>query len=99
MVRERDIEAALVDAIKQLGGKAIKLLSPGSGGLPDRMILLPGGRLYFVELKAPGKKPSRLQLHVMEQLRQLGFSTHVIDSFAGVHQFVASITTVSTTDS
>ena len=47
--------------------------------MPDRLILLPGARLAFAELKAPGKKPRALQLARHRQLRKLGFAVYVID--------------------
>jgi len=56
-MRERDIEAYLRDQIKRLGGIAYKFVSPGNAGVPDRLVLLPGAGVVFVELKAPGKNP------------------------------------------
>ena len=56
-----------------------KLVSPGTDGMPDRMILLPGGRIGFVEVKAPGKKPRPLQIKRHGQLRALGFPVFVLD--------------------
>ena len=56
-----------------------KLVSPGTDGMPDRMILLPGGRIGFVEVKAPGKKPRPLQVKRHGQLRALGFPVFVLD--------------------
>jgi len=56
-MREKIIEKELVRAVKDKGGIAPKFTSPGFDGMPDRLVLLPGGRMGFVELKAPGKKP------------------------------------------
>ena len=61
-MREHTIEQKLVAAVKQLGGIAPKFVSPGLNGVPDRIILLPGGCMGFVECKAPGK--SLRPLHV-----------------------------------
>ena len=61
-MREKTIEAKLVTAAKRLGGLALKFVSPGFDGVPDRLVLLPGGRLAFIELKAPGKKLRPLQV-------------------------------------
>ncbi|MGN7309247.1 VRR-NUC domain-containing protein, partial [Bacillus subtilis] len=61
-MKESQIESYLRDKIKALGGIAYKFVSPGNSGVPDRMVLLPKGRTVFVELKAPGKKPTKLQL-------------------------------------
>ena len=79
-MREKLIEQKLVKAVKAAGGLCPKFVSPGMDGMPDRLVLLPGARLAFVEVKAPGKKPRPLQLHRHEQLRQLGFCVLVLDS-------------------
>ena len=78
-MREKIIEQHLVKAVKNSGGIAPKLVSPGFDGMPDRLVLLPGGRMAFAELKAPGRKPRPLQLRRMAQLSRLGFRVFVID--------------------
>ena len=78
-MREKIIEHALVMATRSKGGIALKFISPGFSGMPDRLVLLPGGRMSFVELKAPGKKPRALQLARHRLLRRLGFKVYVID--------------------
>ena len=78
-MRERDIERKLVQAVRQTGGLALKFVSPGFNGVPDRLILFMGGKVAFAEVKAPGEKPRPLQVHRMEQLRGLGFRVYVID--------------------
>ncbi len=78
-MREKAIEKKLVMAAKRRGGMAVKFTSPGANGMPDRLVLLPGGRMGFVELKAPGKKPRLVQELRMRQLRRLGFFAAVID--------------------
>ena len=77
---EKVIEQKLVRAVKVAGGICPKFVSPGMDGMPDRLILMPGGRLVFAELKAPGKKPRPLQLHRHDQLRSLGFQVFVVDA-------------------
>ena len=77
---ERHVEQALVDAAKLAGGWAPKWVSPGHDGVPDRIVLMPGGRIVFVELKAPGERPTPLQAKVHEKLTALGFNVDVIDS-------------------
>ena len=57
-MRERDVERRLVRMVLDLGGFAPKLSCPGMDGMPDRLILLPGGRVAFAEIKAPGKRPA-----------------------------------------
>ena len=78
-LRERDIEQKLVKAVKTAGGICPKLVSPGTDGMPDRIMLLPEGRIGFAEVKAPGKKPRPLQVKRHEQLRSLGFPVFILD--------------------
>lgn len=78
-MREKEIEEKLRLSVKALGGIALKFTSPGFDGMPDRLILLPKGRMAFAELKAPGKKPRALQLARHRLLQRLGFEVYVID--------------------
>lgn len=78
-MREKHIEHRLVREVKRAGGICPKLVSPGTNGMPDRMILLPGCRIGFVEVKAPGKKPRALQAKRHGQLRTLGFPVFTLD--------------------
>ena len=78
-MREKTIEQKLVKATKAVGGIAPKLTCPGWGGVPDRLILLPGKRLAFVEVKGPGEQMRPLQVKRKRQLEALGFSVHCID--------------------
>jgi hypothetical protein len=80
MMREKQIEQQLVATVRKRDGLCPKWVSPGLDGIPDRIILLPGGRIAFAELKAPGKKPRPLQERRIAQLRKLGFKVYVIDS-------------------
>ena len=77
---ERDIEQKLVKAVKAKGGLAPKFVSPGFDGVPDRIVLLPRGRIAFIELKAKGRKMRPLQVRRKRQLESLGFSVYCIDS-------------------
>ena len=78
-MREKQIESKLVKAVRNVGGMCPKLVSPGTDGMPDRLVLLPGCRIGFVEVKAPGAKPRPLQERRHEQLRKLGFQVSVLD--------------------
>lgn len=78
-MREKTVEQKLVKAVKENGGICPKLVSPGTDGMPDRMVLLPKAKIGFVEVKAPGQKPRPLQVRRMEQLRALGFQSYVLD--------------------
>ena len=86
-IRERDVEKALIRAIRKKGGLCLKFVSPGWSGAPDRLCLMPGGQITFVELKRPGGKPRPLQLRRAAQLRTLGFPVTVIDSIEAAAQF------------
>ncbi|WP_447875375.1 VRR-NUC domain-containing protein [Serratia fonticola] len=79
-IRESVIEANLVKQVKAAGGTAYKFTSPGRRGVPDRLVLLPGGRAVFVECKAPGEAPRPDQVREHNRLRALGFSVVVLDS-------------------
>lgn len=78
-MREKVIEQKLVKAVKATGGIAPKLVSPGFDGMPDRMVLMPGGRIGFVEVKAPGEKPRPLQISRHHLLRRFGFKVYILD--------------------
>lgn len=78
-MREKTIEQKFREAVKAVGGVAVKFTSPGWDGMPDRLALLPGGRMAFVEVKAPGEKPRPLQAARHRMLRRLGFKVYVLD--------------------
>ena len=80
MILEKTVEAALTAAVRKRKGLALKLISPGMSGLPDRLVLFPDGRIAFVEVKAPGEKLRPLQIKRKLQLEALGFSVYCIDS-------------------
>ena len=76
---ERAIEQRLVEAVRKAGGLCPKFVSPGWDGVPDRIVLLPGGKMGFVELKAPGQKLRPLQVQRKRQLEGLGFLVCCVD--------------------
>ena len=79
-MREKAIEAKLVKAVRIMGGLAPKFVSPGFDGVPDRLVLLPKGKIAFIELKSPGKALRPLQIRRKQQLEALGFPVYRIDS-------------------
>lgn len=91
-MRENKIEERLGKQVKALRGWSIKFL-PSVSGLPDRIVLLPGGRIYFVELKAPKKTTAVHQEVVHGRLAELGFPVIVLDTIDKVDTWVSSIKT------
>ena len=91
MAEESSIERKFTQAVKKKGGLAIKMTPVGLRGLPDRIVLIQGGRAEFVELKAPGQKPRPLQLKWMERLRRMGFACYKCDSRSEVERIVDEI--------
>lgn len=85
---EKRVEPKLRKAIEKAGGMCIKLSPVFFIGIPDRLLLLPGGRALFVETKTTGKGPSKIQAYVHKQLRAIGFDVRVIDSTEGINQLL-----------
>jgi hypothetical protein len=88
---EKQIEHALTLMVKARGGIAPKFVSPSFAGMPDRLVLLPGGVFAFAELKAPGMKPRALQLARHRLLRDLGFKVYVIDGIEQIEEVLSEI--------
>jgi len=78
-MREKVIEKKLALEAKKRGGLALKFVSPGFDGMPDRILLMPEGKMAFVEVKAPGKRPCPLQMARHKLLRGLGFLVFILD--------------------
>ena len=90
-MREKEIEQSLRKAVMKRGGLCLKLISPGWSGAPDRLVLLPGGKTGFVEVKAPGQHPRPLQVARMRVLSRLGFYVSVLDDKGGVERLLDEI--------
>jgi len=91
ILEESKIESYLKKRVSLIGGKAYKFVSPGVTGVPDRIVLLPGGSMYFVELKAPGKVARPIQLHRKKEIEKLGFKVKFIDSKDSVDKFIERV--------
>jgi len=78
--KEKTIERKFKQAVKDAGGWSLKLLPYLVKGLPDQIALLPGGVVFFAEIKTTGKLPTKVQLFVHGKIRKLGFKVYVIDS-------------------
>ena len=90
---EKEVEKKLVPAVQLMDGVAVKFVSPGFAGMPDRLVLLPGGRMAFVEVKRPGEKPRPLQKARHRMLRRLGFKVYVLDSVEKIGGIIDEIRT------
>lgn len=90
-MREKQVEQALIKAVKARGGICPKFVSPGLSGVPDRLVLMPNRKMGFVEVKAPGKKPRALQLYRMKQLTDLGFKCFVLDEVEQIPALIEKI--------
>lgn len=90
-MREAGFERRLRLEIERRGGRALKLVAPGRAGVPDRLVLMPGGRVWFVELKAPGRSPRPLQLYRIEELSKLGFRVRVVSSSDELKLFLVEV--------
>ncbi|GAV13253.1 VRR-NUC domain-containing protein [Paenibacillus sp. NAIST15-1] len=90
-MRESTLERQLVNAVTRIGGRAEKWTCPGNSGVPDRIVILPGGRVAFVEMKAPGKPLRPLQQKWARTLQELGHKVYKIDSVEGINRFIAEV--------
>lgn len=90
-ILERVVEQALVRAAKKRGGMAFKLVIFRQAGWPDRTVIMPGGRIGFVECKRPGQRPTNLQWHWIKKLRAWGFDARVIDHPDQVDPYFAEL--------
>lgn len=91
MLKEKFIEQKLIKEVKKLGGICPKFISPGFDGMPDRLILLPEGKIGFVEVKRKGLKPRPLQLSRHRLLKGLGFKVFVLDDEKDIEEIIDSI--------
>jgi len=90
---EKELERKLVQSVKEAGGICPKFVSPGFDGMPDRLVLLPIGKLVFVEVKRKGQKPKPLQEARHGMLRKLGFIVYVLDDAAQIGEIVKEVMT------
>ena len=84
LMREKTVEQKLVKAVKNRGGICPKLVCPGFDGMPDRLVLLPDGKVGFVEVKAPGEKPRPLPVARHNLLRSLGLQVFTLDDITAI---------------
>lgn len=87
---EKNVESYLRIKVRQMGGKAYKFVSPGNAGVPDRLVVIPGCEMFFVELKATGGKTTKLQDARIAELDRLGQTVFIADSKEGIDEILAS---------
>ena len=90
-MRESALEHRLVREVERIGGIAPKWTSPGNRGVPDRIVILPGGRTIYVEMKAPGKPLGPLQAHWKRKLQRLGHQYFKIASVEDIERFIDEV--------
>lgn len=90
-MREKEIEEKLRKAVKQMGGKAYKFVSPGNVGVPDRIVIMPGGRIYFVELKTASGRLTPVQQSQLVYLKNLGQDVRVLYGLSDVEDFIREL--------
>jgi hypothetical protein len=86
-MRERDVEAALVAAVEAAGGLALKFTSPGRRSVPDRIVILPGKPVVFVECKAPGAQLTAAQSRERQRIHAAGGLVYIVDSVEAARAF------------
>lgn len=89
--QEKLIEQKLVAEVKKLGGLCPKFFSPSFDGMPDRIVLLPIGKIGFVEVKRKGMKPRPLQISRHKLLKRLGFKVFVLDDVEDIQEIIENI--------
>lgn len=92
-MREKTVEQKFVSEVKKAGGICPKWVAPGFDGVPDRIAMFPGGKIAFVEVKAPGEKPRSLQEARHELLRRLGFRVYILDEIEKIGGMIDEIRT------
>ena len=90
-IREADIELYLCAQIAKVYGTCEKFRSPGRNNVPDRIVMLPGGLIFFVECKAPGKQPTPAQQRDHDRRRALGQAVYVVCTYADVDRLIAEM--------
>lgn len=91
MAEEKKLEQKLVKAVRDIGGLALKFVSPGCDGVPDRLILIAYGKIAFVEVKAKGKKPRPIQIRRINQIKNLGFLVFILDDEKDIPSIIQQV--------
>lgn len=90
-ILEREIEKKFGEEMQKLGCLVCKFTSPGKAGVPDRLVILPGGKVWFAEMKRPGEKLRPLQVFWKKQMESLGAKYYVVDSYEAIANVAADV--------
>lgn len=88
MLSEKNIERHLTNGVKKLGGMCLKFVSPSTSGVPDRIIILPNGRIIFAEIKTDEGKLSKIQEYVIDEMKKRGADVRVLYGLKDVKSFM-----------
>jgi len=89
LVVEKDVETYLKKQVEGRGGKCLKFPAVYEEGIPDRLVILPQGRIAFVELKRPkGGKLSAIQKYQIEGLKALGCKVFVLKNYKEIDEML-----------
>ena len=89
---EKQIEKKFCNAVKLAGGMALKFSAQFKAGVPDRIVLMPEGKIYFVEMKRENGVVSEIQKHTFEEFAKFGFPVHIINSVEMIENFISEVT-------
>lgn len=90
-MKENDLENILVTEIRKIGGRTYKWVSPGNSGVPDRIVLMPAGKVIFVELKSDSGKLGAQQKIQISRIQALGHDVRVVKGIRGLVDFFYAI--------
>lgn len=90
-MKESQIERRLVEGVKRLGGMCLKFVSPGTLGVPDRIIITAKGRAIFVELKTETGRLTKIQRYVIGEMQKRGADARVVKGIDEVKELLAEI--------
>lgn len=88
---EKEVEKFLIREVKKIGGISFKFISPGNAGVPDRIVILPSGKVIFVELKTDKGKLTKLQEVQIKKISDLGADARVLRGIERVEEFINEI--------
>jgi Holliday junction resolvase len=91
-MRESRLEAKISKYAKSKGCLSYKWSSPSQRGVPDRIIVAPNGKVLFLEVKALGEKPTKLQLHEIAKLTAQGCTAYWVDNFSDATVRIGQLT-------